>query len=92
MAGASNSMLAARLARALFPEWKGVGVEHSIQEQILADALAASPPPRTLRELLLALERLSRNRGRVVLVTLVALRSLSVETPDLALEELAGRS
>lgn len=89
MTGTFDPLLATRLARTLFPEWEGVGVEHSIQEHILADALAASPPPRTLRELLLVLERHAQKRGSVALVTLVALRSLTLETLDLSLEEFA---
>jgi hypothetical protein len=91
MAGASDDTLAARLARTLFPEWEGVGVEHSIQEQILADALATVPPPRTLRELLVVVEHQSHRRSPVALVTLVALRCMTTKSPDLPLDELAGR-
>ena len=92
MPAGSTNELARRLTRALFPEWDGVGVQHSIHEQILADALATPLPPRTLRELLLVLEPDSHKRGRVALEILAALRHLSFKTPDLPLDEFVGRS
>ncbi|MCP3918055.1 MAG: hypothetical protein GY711_21105 [bacterium] len=88
MKGGDSSGLAGDLARNLIPEGSGSGVERSICEQILADVMETSPPPRTSRELLLALDRNCRHGGVVAIALLATVRRWASETPDLPLEDL----
>lgn len=54
---------------------------------MLADALATSPAPGNLRELLAAVGHHPQIHGSVASELLTALRHRAVEEPDLALDE-----
>jgi len=81
--------LAGHLARALMADSSLSGVELGICEQVLADALATEPPPRTLLELAVALGR-ARLQGPLAVELLDALRRRVRLAPDAPLDELAA--
>jgi hypothetical protein len=88
-ANGTRDELLRRLVLCLVPESGGWGLERSIGEQLLADAIDAYPPPRTLRDLLAVLDRDVHHRGTMGMEVLESLRRRARELPDLPLQDLA---
>ena len=88
-ANATRDQVLRHLMRTLMPESGGWGLERSIGEQLLADAIDSYPPPRTLRDLLAVLDRDAHHRGTMGIELLESLRRRTRELPDLPLEDLA---
>ena len=77
-----------RLAGALTSDLSGSGLERSMCEQIVADAMESDPTPRTLVDLIRAVEATTWRSSARAVELIAVLRRQAAKLPDLRLEEL----